>query len=121
MKTVQEVKKEIEEIANTLQTEQRRRSEDRIFKKREVTNMKKRLALLKIVSLYLETNPTIEFLKREVDRIENCISLRMVSFVLDDAESKPKTFISKMRKAHEKMYDIPKLREQVKTMRFILK
>lgn len=121
MKTVQEVNEEINDISLTLQAERGRKSEDKLFKPAEVNRMKKRIAWLKEIKMYLETQPTAAFIKKECERLENSISLRMMYFVLDGAESLPKTTITKLKRDHEKKHDIPKLRQQVKTMRFILK
>lgn len=121
MKTVQEVNEEINEISLTLQAERGRKSEDKLFKPAEISRMKKRIAWLKEIKMYLDTQPTAAFIKKECERLENSISLRMMYFVLDGAEALPKTTITKLKRDYEKRHDIPKLRQQVKTMRFILK
>jgi hypothetical protein len=45
----------------------------------------------------------------------------MSGFTFDEVGMMAKSFVSKMKRAYEKQYEIPKLRLQVNTMRFILK
>lgn len=113
MKTIPQIKKEIEEISNTLKTQELKKPEER--------KLRKKIPYLRTCILYLETTPSPSFLKQEIERIENKITLRMSGFVLEGVDQMPKSFALKARKNYEKQYDVPKLREQVRTMRFLLK
>ena len=121
MKTIQDCKKEIAEISDILMAEKNRRSDDKTLKKAQVSKLNKRLQFLRFCIRYLETNPDHLFIRKEITKVEEMITRRMILFVLDDAESKPKSLVNKLKKQHEKKYEIPKFREQVRTMRFILK
>jgi len=121
MKTIPQLNKEINEITEVLIAERNRRSDDKTMKKSEVSKLNKKLVFLRFCIKYLETNPDHLFIRKEIGRVENMITSRMVLFVLDDAENKPKSLVNKLKKQHENKYEIPKFREQVRTMRFLLK
>lgn len=113
MRTVKQVKDEIKEIEHRLQTEE--------LKKAVNTKLRKRIQYLRHCIMYIETNPSPQFIKDEIKKVETKIDLRMNQFVLDGIEQMPKSVVAKLRREHEKMYEIPKLKEQVKTMKYILK
>ena len=113
MKTIADIQREIADIKHEIENTE--------MKKAAETKLRKRIAYLRTCVLYLETNPSPSFLKAEIEKVENKISLRMVGFSLDGSLGMTKSFVLKLKKAYEKQYDVPKLREQVKTMRFLLK
>jgi hypothetical protein len=84
--------------------------------------LRKRIPFLKHCIMYLESNPDTNFVKSEITKVEEMINRRMNLFVLDNYESAgvDKKTVNKLKKEHEKKYDVPKLREQVRTLRFIL-
>lgn len=113
MKTIADIQKEIADIKYEIENTE--------MKKAAETKLRKRIAYLRTCVLYLETNPSPSFLKSEIEKVENKISLRMVNFSLDGSLGMTKSFVLKMKKSYEAQFDIPKLREQVKTMRYLLK
>ncbi len=114
MITVQDIKREINEITDRVRLETDMR-------KSEKTKLKKRVGLLRKCILYLETNPTDDFLKKEIDRLENRISLIMALCPLGEPKAVAGSVIKKMKIEYEKNHDIPKFREQVRVMRFLIK
>lgn len=87
--------------------------------------LRKRIPFLKLCIMYMEENPSKEFMKSEIEKVENKINLRMVAFPLDEYMAKDPPMeeptIRKLRMAHEKKYEVPHLREQARTLRFLLK
>lgn len=113
MKTIQDCQKEIDEIKKRIENEE--------LKKGVESKLRKRVSWLRVCIKYLETNPDHLFIRKEIIRVEDMITRRMILFILDDAEKIPKGVASKLKREHEKKYEIPKFREQVRTMRFLLK
>jgi hypothetical protein len=113
MKTIADIQREIADIKHEIENTE--------MKKAAENKLRKRIAYLRTCVLYLETNPSPSFLKEEITKLETKITLRMANFSITDAEAKPKTYLGKIKKAYEKQFDVPKLREQIKTMRFLLK
>lgn len=79
---------------------------------------KKDLLLLEPVKKYLLSQPSEEYLKTEERRLETLIGNIMDRFVSPDNVSGSE--LSKLRKIHEKEYDIQKHRKHLKTIRYIL-
>lgn len=113
MKTIADIQREIADIKHEIENTE--------MKKAAETKLRKRIAYLRTCVLYLETNPSPSFLKDEIEKLETKISLRMINFSIADADIKPKTVLSKIKKEYEKQFDIPKLRDQIKTIRYLLK
>lgn len=90
-------------------------------KKSEETKLRKRIPFLRLCIMYIEENPDHQYLRQEISKIETKITLRMNQFVLDDYKEVDKKTVNKLKKDHEKKYEIPHLREQVRTLRFLLK
>ena len=112
MRTIKQVNEEIKEIENRLNTEE--------LKKAVSTKLRKRILLLRQCAMYIETNPSPQYMKDEIKKIETKISLRLENFTLEGVGAMPKSLANKLRREFEKEYDIPKLRQQVKTIRYIL-
>lgn len=93
------------------------------LKKGEENKLRKRIPFLKHCIMYLESGPNPQFLKAEISKVETKINLRMGQFPLDQYQSDgvDKKTVSRLRREHEKKYEIPKLREQVRTLRYLLK
>jgi len=117
MKTVQELKSEISDIKYKIENEDMKPATER--------RLRKRIPFLKTCIMYVESNPSRDFIKKQMEDCENKIDLRMRSFPLDEymAMEKPpdKPTIRKLKMAHEKKYEIPHLRDQVRALRFLLK
>lgn len=117
MKNLKDVQKEISVIENTLSVEIREMKHS--VWKRQL----KKLALLRIFITYLETNPTEDFIKSEIKRLEKVVSAKSKEFDATPLEKKgvPKKEVTKMRKAHEASYGLGKMRTQVRNLRMLLK
>lgn len=113
MKQIKDVKSEISDIkhkieAGVLDTEEKR--------------LRKKIPFLRKCILYLETEPREEFLKSEIDRICEMINTRIEMFKEPhNADKLSKKDLSKLKKAHEKEWEVPKLRMQLKTLNYLLK
>lgn len=106
MKTLAEVNRAIDELLAT----------DRAKTKRTVlSKILKRLEFLNLMKDYLTTNPTEEFVTKEINRIENRINALMALFD-PTAYKEPKIAMHKF----ERDNGIPHLREQLRALRFIL-
>lgn len=108
MRTLLEVKTEVATLFEECKTE--------VMTTRQLSRKKKRMEFLKIVQGYLEHAPDELYLGREIARIENRITALIDSFdatqFIDPTEAKKK---------YEKEMDIPHLRIQLRTLRFIKK
>lgn len=115
MKTVKELKEEIVSIKHSLENDK--------MKKAAQTRMRKRLPFLKLCIMYLESNPDHKYMRAEIEKVETKINLRMIQFPLDQYQTDgvDKKTVNRLKKAHEKKYEVPHLREQVRTLRFLLK
>ncbi len=113
MKTTSELHQEIKDIEYSIRHEEMKPAVEK--------RLRKRIPFLKTCIAYVETNPSQTFMKSEVEKVENKIRLRMAQFSLDDYQELDKKTVTKLRKEHEKKYEIPHLREQLKTLKFLLK
>lgn len=76
MKTLQNVQKEKSELLKELQQYDsilNQPSDDAIYNnaKKETKRINKRLEFIKTIEMYLQTNPTEEFVQKEFDRLTN--------------------------------------------------
>jgi len=113
MRTIKQVEEEVKEIEHRLKTEE--------LKKSVSTKLRKKIQYLRHCIMYIETSPSPAYMKEEIKKVETKIGLRMAQFVLEGVEAMPKSVVSKLKREHEKKYEVPKLREQIKTLRYILK
>lgn len=113
MKTIPELKAEVKDIEYKIHHEE--------MKPAAQKRLRKRIPFLKTCIMYLEEKPDHQYMRSEIQKIETKITLRMNQFVLDDYKEVDKQTVNKLKKAHEKKYEIPHLREQVRTLRFLLK
>ena len=115
MKNKQDIQKEISAIENLSSTDIEE------MKPSAWKRLQKKLELLRLFVIYLETHPTEEFVRSEIARIEMIVSAKMLLFNPEAYEDLPKKEVSKLRLKHEAMYDIKKMRSQVRNMRMLLK
>lgn len=113
MKTIPELQKELKDVEYSIQNDEMKPAAER--------KLRKRIPFLRTCIKYIETNPSQSFMKSEIEKVENKINLRMGQFCLDDYQDLDKKTVNKLRKQHEKKYEVPHLREQVRTLRFLLK
>ena len=117
MKNLENVKREIGDIENTSKVE---------IKEMKPTTWRKqlkKLELLRLLLKYIETSPTEKFVRDEIERLEFTITLKSQEFDSSKYEERsvPKKEISKLKKAHEAIYGLSKMRAQVRTLRMLLK
>jgi hypothetical protein len=88
----------------------------------EVANLsaKKRVDFLRVCMYYVQSNPKQEFLESEKDRLNNRINMFMQNYEPLDAERFSKKQCTAHKKKFEKEMDIPKLKQQLLTINFIL-
>lgn len=110
MLTIQEVNERLSEIAELSQTE------DKKLKKKLVKSKKE----WDLAKLYLENNPSFEYLKEQKTKISKLL------FSINDQfpewmkhQNSGKT-LNDYRKEYQKLKDVPKLRLQLKTVNFLL-
>lgn len=104
MKTISEIRVEIGSLEDTIKTNE--------LKPAQVTRLKNKIVYLRSIILYLETNPSEEFLKSEINKNEEKIKRRQNEI--------PGSAFGKELRAIEKDLGIIHLREQVSTMHYIL-
>lgn len=116
MKTIEQLKKEIFDVTYKLQNESMKKSAE--------TKLRNRIAFLKVCVRYVESNPDQSFCEKELKKIEDIISSKMKEFedsISDEKKEKmSKKVLSGLRKEHEAMYGLSKLRVQMRSLRFIL-
>lgn len=80
-----------------------------------------KLIQLKEYQMYLETNPSEEYLKKEVKRIENLLSAIDKLYILPkDHEKLTKGILSKLRKPFDDTHGVPKLKKQLAALKYLL-
>ena len=115
MKNIAVIKNEIDEILSI----------DRVLLSEEdggpkkLKAARKRLKYLEYIKAYLSTNPSEEFVRSEIDRITSLVKAIDDRFV--NVGFKTLVAEKKARKEFLKDYGVPKMNEQLKTLRFILK
>lgn len=117
MKTIKELQNGIEAIKQKLQDH---KSKKEVLKGSVERKLRKEIPYLQHCIRYLESNPNPSFVGEEVRRLQAKINVLMSRFTFDETLALPKSEISKLRRAHEKLYDVPKYRQQLRTLKFIL-
>lgn len=113
MKTVTELKQDISDIKYQIQNEDMKPAAEK--------RLRKRIPFLNMCIAYIESNPDPAFVKGELVKVQAKIDLRMNMFSLAGIDEMDRPSVTKLRKAHEKTYEVPHLREQVKALKFLLK
>lgn len=107
MKTLTTIKKEIEELLAL----------DRHKEKPSVlSRAKKRIQFLRMCQHYLETQPSTEFLQKEKARLENRLDLIEDNFDYYKATATAK----KPLKEYAKLMDTKSVKEQLKTIKYLI-
>jgi hypothetical protein len=86
------------------------------LKPSQISRRKNRIEYLNIVKAYLETDPSLDYINHEINRIENRVALLSNSFDRSQYKDPKEAF-----KKYEKEMGIPLLRQQVRTLRYIKK
>ena len=122
MLTVNDVSQEIKNLLFEINTQPR--SSDPKIKRQQVKFKKateKRIKYLNTIKLYLETNPSSEFLKSEVYRLKTALAVYETRFSQSIIPSEITQSVKLRRKLYEKENSVPKLKTQLKNLQFILK
>ena len=110
MITVKSIDEEINECLNL------RMMQD--VKAAQLSKAANRIEFLKTVKMYIQSEPTEAFCKKELDRLESRVTKLQGDYpVLKNCDRKTQT--AKI-KEYEKELGIPALKLQIKTLRFIL-
>lgn len=88
---------------------------------KEKNAAKKRIAYLKVIKNYIETNPSSEFVKQEIYRLTTAIDIHKNRFSISSIELSESRVIKEAKVLYEKENGIPKLRTQLNNLKFILK
>lgn len=114
MKTVRDIKARIIDVENFMKTELKE-------KKTGVSAQSKgKLNVLKTCKMYLESKPSEDFVKKEKDKVSNRIDEIFKEYKpLDRDENSPKQCRQYLT-IFEKNWEVPKLRSQLKVLKFIL-
>ena len=116
MKTVADVKQEMQKHQEIIDVARLSAMSPDQFK--EVKYALERMEFLKEVYLYMQSNPTEEFITRQRDEIVDRINRRMLEF--NPPRNAVQKIVRKMKVEHEKKYEIPKLRNQLMALEYIL-
>lgn len=90
---------------------------------RESNTIKNRIEGFKKAKAYMLTNPSEDFIRAEITRLEDFMSAKHLEFQEawgDRLEKLPTPEVSKIRKSFEDQYQIPQKRKQLKFLRFLL-
>lgn len=119
MKTLKSIQKEISDIISEI------KEADRHYDKKSATLSKRlraKLSKLKYFKMYLETNPSDDYCKKEIERIENRINkIEQLYELPENPERFTRGQLSLMKKDYEKQWDVPKLKKQLMTLYYISK
>ena len=114
MRKLREVSKEIETIIN-----ESGRISDCNYKRK----IQKRVEFLKQMQFYLETNPTIDFLQKQYDKLSSKIDCIDKEY-FDNYEWASKLDAitrRKTRNTFDEMYDVKKIKNQIIALKYLLK
>lgn len=130
MKTVAILKKDIKEIEDKITKEWASTNRSKAYK--NATKLQKQIHELSSYIPYIETNPKEEFIYKEIERITNRISAFTMQYVpinsfpdpmglkVEVAGEYKKKQITYHRAKYEKDMGIPKLKQELKTLKYII-
>lgn len=117
MKTVQQIKEEVNSLIENHKEKERKAATS----KKKVPSIKSKLDFLKMCRLYLETNPSPEFLKSEVKRMEDIVSSKESQFkewtVPHELKSQS---INKQKAAFFREVGVSDIKKRIKTVKYLL-
>ncbi len=116
MKTLKEVKDEISELLSV--------NYDKLLPsqiKKEKTKARNRLKFLKLMKIFLEGEPSKTLLRTQLDKVENSVEIIMSRFSFSKYQNMTASEIAKKRTEYEKAEDVPKMKQQIKVLKFLLK
>ena len=113
MRTVNNLQAEIREVYSTIEN-------GKDLKPSEFKKLRKRFTWLRTCVMYLETLPNETSLRRQIEVVESKINLRMLAQPeIPDNITRPQ--VTKMKREYEKSSGVTLLREQARTLRYLLK
>lgn len=115
MKTIKKLQSEIDDKLSDINNYNK--SNDPKIKKK-LKPAKLRLAYLKMCMMYVESQPTVEFIMKERDRLSD----RVTAFlnVYEEPKNVTGTLGAKHRKDYEREMGIPKIRKQLTALKYLL-
>jgi hypothetical protein len=125
MKTVDEVKKTIDELiekntqdnGKNLPRSPRQPADEK--NERRMNRDRKQLEFLRGIKIYLESNPTKEFVGSEHKRVSGWIATVKERWIERNAKHENK-LSNEVRDEFYKEHDLPKFKKQLKTLTYIL-
>lgn len=115
MKSIKQIEQDMDAIQTAIST-------GLDLKKIHITRMKKKYAFLKVCKMYLQTTPTRDFLDKEKERLSTRVNLINAGYVPDK-----RLIQANMRKEEQaehrdynKIMGLPKIKEQLKSIIFLL-
>lgn len=115
MRTLLEVKTEIAEILSMAEHEADSKIRSRY---------RKRLAYLAIIKNYLTDIPSVDYVRYELKKLNHLLSVvtnRWLEWLAEQQAEIPKITLSEAKKKFDKEYDIPKMKLQIRALKYILK
>lgn len=116
MKTANQIQSEIDGIKKEM-IEQKKL--DTKQSKTRLKKLKTELSLYTLCLLYIKSEPSPEFVKKEKDRVTNRINMTLEKYVRPTWGSEIEK--RKDKREYEKSMDVPKLRKQLSTLYYLLK
>ena len=113
MKNYDDVSREI----NIIIKEAKKRGELSTKKRNDLT---KRLDFLKTILLYLNTNPSEELINKEIAKLNKkleILELRYTTWISENPEARG---LKNPRPAFDTAFEIPRIKNQLKTLNYIL-
>jgi hypothetical protein len=91
------------------------------YTKREATIILNRIEGYKICKVYLQTNPSEDFIKSEISRLEAYVNEKLLDFDSKHDKSKiPQKLYTTLRNSYEKKWDIKHKQNQLHWLRLLL-
>lgn len=128
MKTVKQIEKDIKSVKQEMADAAKEMNKLLItpstfkYNKKRYKDLEKQLESATVCELYLRTEPSEDFVKKEKSRIGDRLK------AIDNGykpphnyESMPKKELTKIRRQYDKEYQVSKLKAQLKFLEFILK
>lgn len=115
MKTVKQIEKEIVRAKTELSANLS------VLKTRDFNRIQKEIEGYELCELYLRTAPSESFVLSEAERLEKRLSLIDEQYIPPpNHKMMQRKELTKAKKEYEKEYQVPKLKSQLKFLRFIL-
>lgn len=111
MKTLAKLLEEKKQITKSLESE--------IEKKAQETKLRKRLSFILMCERYVATNPSEDFLKKELNRLNNRLQIINKDMPKFPFGSDPK-YVAKKKQEYRKLMDVSDLTNKIQAVSFLL-